>query len=68
MSQPKKKSGQGELYFVRLEQLVNPEHELVVLAKRVKWERFEEKFSYFTARKGVLWTVADPPDGWAALS
>jgi IS5 family transposase len=37
-------SGQQNLFMARLENLVDPSHELVVLAGKVDWKRFEERF------------------------
>lgn len=40
----KQNTGQKSYLRVRLEELVDPSHELVVLSKRIKWQRFDEKF------------------------
>ena len=47
----KQKTGQEEILRVRLERLVSREHELVVLAGKIKWERFDEKFGVLFHRK-----------------
>jgi len=47
----KQKTGQVEFYRVPLEKLVSPDHELVVLAKKIQWGRFDEKFGVIFHRK-----------------
>jgi IS5 family transposase len=37
-------SGQKNLFMMRLENLVDDRHELVILAGKVDWKKFEEKF------------------------
>ena len=40
----KLQENQRELFRTRLEDLINPNHELALLAKRVDWQYFEDEF------------------------
>lgn len=45
---PKKpESSSGDLFRALLENNINPKHELVLLAKLIDWERFDEEFGAF---------------------
>jgi len=36
---------QREIFRTRLEDLINPQHELALLADKIKWTYFENKFN-----------------------
>jgi hypothetical protein len=40
-----------ELFRTRLEDLINPQHELALLAKKIEWNCFEEEFKGFYSEK-----------------
>jgi len=45
--------GSHELFRSRLDNIINPRHELVLLAKVIDWDRFDEKFgAMFDQKKG----------------
>ena len=42
-----------ELFRTRLEDLINPHHELALLAKKIDWDYFEREFSVYYSDKGA---------------
>jgi hypothetical protein len=45
MSKPRQlKTGQKDLFRIGLDNLVNPGHQLVLLANKIEWEVFEDYF------------------------
>ena len=47
----KLQENQRDLFRVRLEDLINPNHELALLAKTIEWQYFEEAFKpYYSER------------------
>jgi IS5 family transposase len=42
-----------ELFRTRLEDLINPRHELALLAKTIDWQYFEKEFSGYYSEKGA---------------
>ena len=44
---------QLELFRTRLEDLINPNHELAMLAKTIDWDYFENEFSSYYSDKGA---------------
>ncbi|MDR0296048.1 MAG: hypothetical protein LBH91_07730 [Prevotellaceae bacterium] len=44
---------QRELFRTRLEDLINPRHELAMLAKSIDWQYFENEFSSYYSDKRV---------------
>jgi len=44
---------QRELFRTRLEDLINPNHELALLAKAIDWEYFENEFKPYYSDKGA---------------
>jgi len=45
---------QQEIFRTRLEDLLNPNHELALLARRIDWNYFEKEFkSYYYSDKGA---------------
>ena len=44
---------QRELFRTRLEDLINPNHELALLAKAIDWEYFEQEFKPYYSDKGA---------------
>jgi len=49
----KLKENQRELFRTRLEDLINPNHELALLAKAIDWQYFENEFKRFYSDKGA---------------
>ena len=45
-------SSQRELFRTRLEDLINPSHELALLADTIDWQYFEEEFKPYYSDKG----------------
>ncbi len=51
--QPKKHYESPDLFRNRLDQIVNMNHELILLAQRIDWSYFEKKFgAYYVEKKG----------------
>ena len=51
--QPKKQYESPDLLRNRLDQIVNMDHELILLAQRIDWSCFEEEFgAYYVEKKG----------------
>jgi IS5 family transposase len=46
-------ANQRELFRTRLEDLINPNHELALLAKAIDWEYFENEFKSYYSDKGA---------------
>ena len=44
---------QRELFRTRLEDLINPSHELVLLATAIDWQYFEKEFKSYYSAKGA---------------
>jgi len=49
----KLQENQRELFRTRLEDLINPRHELALLAKAIEWQYFEKEFKPFYSDKGA---------------
>ena len=49
----KLQENQRELFRTRLEDLINPHHELVLLSKRIDWQYFEDTFKPYYSDKGA---------------
>ena len=45
-------SSQRELFRTRLEDMINPSHELALLADKIDWQYFEEEFKPYYSDKG----------------
>jgi len=51
--QPKKTQEKPDLFKIRLDHFIDMKHELVILANKITWSFFEEKFgSYYVDKKG----------------
>jgi len=46
-------SNQRELFRTRLEDLINPQHELALLAKAIDWQYFEDEFESYYSKRGA---------------
>jgi IS5 family transposase len=46
-------ANERELFRTRLEDLINPNHELALLAKTIDWQYFENEFSRYYSNKGA---------------
>ena len=46
-------SNQRELFRPHLEDLINPQHEMVLLAKAIDWQYFEDEFESYYSKRGV---------------
>jgi IS5 family transposase len=44
---------QRELFRTRLEDLINPKHELALLSKKIDWQYFENEFKKYYSEKGA---------------
>ena len=42
-----------ELFRTRLEDLINPNHELALLAKSIEWDYFENEFKFYYSDRGA---------------
>ena len=49
----KLQKNERELFRTRLEDLINPNHELALLAKKIDWQYFEEAFKPYYSDKGA---------------
>jgi len=49
----KLQENQRELFRTRLEDLINPNHELALLSKRIDWQYFEDEFKGYYSSKGA---------------
>ena len=49
----KLQENQRELFRTRLEDLINPNHELALLAKSIDWKYFEDEFKSYYSSKGA---------------
>ena len=49
----KLQENQRELFRTRLEDLINPNHELALLSKRIDWQYFEDEFKGYYSAKGA---------------
>ena len=49
----KLQENQRELFRTRLEDLINPNHELALLSKTIDWQYFENEFKSFYSDKGA---------------
>jgi IS5 family transposase len=49
----KLQANQRELFRTRLDDLINPNHELALLSKAIDWEYFEEEFKPYYSSKGA---------------
>ena len=49
----KLQENQRELFRTRLEDLINPEHELAMLAKTIDWQYFDNEFKSYYSVKGA---------------
>lgn len=49
----KLQKNERELFRTRLEDLINPNHELALLAKKIDWQYFEDEFNPYYSDKGV---------------
>jgi len=58
-------SGQQDLLRSRLDQIVDPKHPLVQLARRVDWQFLEQRFGESLRRPAWSPAAADTADGWA---
>ena len=50
----KLQENQRELFRTRLEDLINPNHEMALLSKRIDWQYFEDAFKPYYSTKGGL--------------
>ena len=57
----KLQGNQRDLFCTRLEDLINPNHKLALLAKAIDWQYFENEFKPFYSEKGAL---SVPHDSW----
>jgi IS5 family transposase len=49
----KLQQNERELFRIRLEDLINPNHELALLAKKIDWQYFEKEFKVYYSDKGA---------------
>ena len=49
----KLQENQRELFRTRLEDLINPGHELAMLANSIDWQYFENEFKSYFSTKGA---------------
>ena len=49
----KLQKNERELFRTRLEDLINPNHELALLAKKIDWKYFEDEFSRYYSENGA---------------
>ena len=49
----KLQENQRELFRTRLEDLINPNHELALLSKAIDWQYFENEFKSFYSNRGA---------------
>ena len=49
----KLQENERELFRTRLEDLINPNHGLALLAKRIDWQYFEDEFKPYYSAKGA---------------
>ena len=49
----KLQQNQPELFRTRLEDLIDPRHELALLAKKIDWQYFEDEFKAYYSDKGA---------------
>ncbi|MDR0754163.1 MAG: transposase [Prevotellaceae bacterium] len=52
MSGKLQEKNQRELFRIRLEDVINPNHELVLLAKSIDWNYFDEEFKNLYSENG----------------
>jgi len=51
---------QREIFHIRLEDLINPQHELALLADKIDWAYFEKEFNRSIFRKYLRRTYHRP--------
>jgi IS5 family transposase len=49
----KLEKNERELFCTRLDDLINPNHELALLAKTIDWQYFEDEFKPYYSEKGA---------------
>ena len=52
MGPKERKAGSGDLFRSRLENIINPRHELVQLAGAIDWSRFDDAFGALYGERG----------------
>ena len=61
----KLQENQRELFRTRLEDMINPNHKLALLAKAIDWEYFEKEFKPYYSDKGAPSVPIRTMVGWA---